>query len=262
MSYDDKLFIGAHLMHAFSIDSDSFNPQYGSRLNGHIINAGIDIRLQDFFFGDGYLGYAHTDLENPLRMGGALEALHSNGGWAWNQNFFKPAAIDPNGGGGPMTATDGTAKGTIDSIDFEYTLSLAKLLWHPQEFWGQDKDVVIKAFGMLNFVNSDSPLFADKVTKFKWGASAQWIPIKWFGVGARFDSVNPDMSNNKLSFNQLSGNILFQSNFVTHETFTLQYTKYFYGDDVMPGYPWTTDGPNGAMRPDDHVITFGASMWW
>ncbi len=258
VSFKDKLYVGAHLMHAFSVDSDAFSPQLGSKLNGHIINTGIDVRLQEFFFGDGYIGYAHTDLKNPLRMGGALEALHSMGGWAWSQNFFKPA----DGGVSPMTSTDGSAKGTIDTINMEYTLSLAKLLWHPTEFWGQDKDIILKVFGMLNFVNSDSPMFTDKVTKFKWGASAQWIPLKWFGVGARFDSVNPDMSNNKLSFNQLSGNLLFQTDFVTHETFTLQYTKYFYGSDVEPGYPWDADSAHGAMRPDDHVITFGASMWW
>ncbi|MBN2801691.1 MAG: hypothetical protein JXR91_01220 [Deltaproteobacteria bacterium] len=262
VSIDDKLFIGAHLMHAFSVDSDSFNPQYGSKLNAHIINVGMDIRLRDFFFGDAYLGYAHTDLENPLRLGGALEALHSTDGWAWSQNFFKPGSIDPSGGSASMTATDGSATGTIDSISFEYDLSIAKLLWHPKEFWGQDKDVLISVFGMMNFINSDSPLFSAATKKLKWGASAQWIPIKWFGVGARWDSVNPDMDNNKLSFNTLSANLLFQTDFITHETFTIQYSKYFNGSDVMPGYPWNADGANGAMRPDDHVITMGASMWW
>ncbi|MBN2342989.1 MAG: hypothetical protein JXX29_13045 [Deltaproteobacteria bacterium] len=263
VTYDDKLFIGGHFMHSFSKDSDSFNEDFGSAKNAHLMNMGVDVRLRDFFFGNGYLGYSHIDLKNPLRLGGALEALHSAGGWAWNQNYFKPSTISPTGGGSHMTATNmGDNTGTIDTIVFEYEFSVAKFLWHPKAFWGQDKDVVIKAFGMLNFVNSDSPLFTAATTKLKYGGDVLWTPMPWFGLGGRVDIVNPDMDDNTVSFVQYSGRMLFRSKFVTHETINVQYTYYDLGENVMSGYPWNVDGPNGPMKCDEHVISLGASMWW
>ncbi|MBN2717422.1 MAG: hypothetical protein JXX14_16335 [Deltaproteobacteria bacterium] len=263
VSYDDKLFIGAHFMHEFSMDKDNFNVDYGSDRDAHIMNMGIDVRLRDFFFGNGYFGYAHTDLKNPLRLGGAIEALHSIAGWSWNANYFKPTSIDPYGGGSSMTATDqGDNRGTIDTFVWEYEFSLAKFLWHPKQFWGQDRDVVLKAFGQLNFVNSDSPFFTAASTKLKYGFDAQWTPLSWFGVGGRIDFVNPDMDDNSLSFQQYTGRLIFKSKFVTHETVNVSYSYYNMGENVMSGYPWNVDGPNGAMKCDSQVISLGASMWW
>ncbi len=263
VSYDDKLFIGAHFLHEFSMDKDNFNPNFGSEKNAHVMNMGIDIRLRDFFFGNGYLGYAHTDLKNPLRLAGALEALHSSGGWSWSNNFFKPSSIDPYGGGSSFKPVNmGDNKGTIDSIAWEYEFSLAKFLWHPKEFWGQDKDVVLKTFGILNFIKSDSPIFTAAKAKLKYGFDALWTPLSWWGIGGRLDFVNPDMDDASLSFVEYSGRMQFRSKFITHESISIQYSYYTLGEHVMSGFPWNSDGPNGAMKCDKHVISFGASMWW
>jgi hypothetical protein len=263
VSYDDKLFVGAHFLHEFSVDKDNFNEDFGSARNGHVMNMGVDVRLRDFFFGNGYFGYAHTDLKNPLRLAGAIEAIHAVAGWSWNANYFKPQSIDPYGGGSSMVPTHlGDNKGTIDTFVWEYEFSVAKFLWHPKQFWGQDKDIVLKTFGMLNFVKSDSPIFSAAKTKLKYGFDAMWTPLPWYGVGGRVDFVNPDMDDSSLSFIEYTGKMLFRSKFVTHEMVTVQYSYYSMGENVMSGYPWNVDGPNGPMKCDKHVISFGASMWW
>jgi hypothetical protein len=263
-SYDDKVFVGAHFMHEFSIDKDEFDVGRGSNKNGHLMNMGFDLRIRDYFFGNAYLGYAHTYLKNPLRLGGALEALHSVGGWAWNQNYFKPGYINRGSAGAtPLTSlNDEDATGNMHSVAFQYELSLAKLLWHPREFWGQDKDVVITAFGLLNFIRSPSELFNAAETKLKWGVDLLYTPASWLGLGARLDVVNPDMANNTLTFHQYTGKLLFRTHYLANETIYLQYTYYNYGDNVIPGYPWNNDADSGAMKPDNHVITIGANMWW
>ena len=102
------------------------------------------------------------------------------------------------------------------------------------------------------------------------------------GVGA--DAVNPDMSDSTQSFYALSPKLIFRSEFVTHESITLQVSKYFYGSGynnpnctgssmscsplLMPWpygqfgtYETKYYGSNGSP-PDSLVVTLAATMWW
>jgi hypothetical protein len=111
-------------------------------------------------------------------------------------------------------------------------------------------DLKTKLYGMLNHVSVDEIEFfrladlytnADQATleamrqngtiKFKFGADAEFYPLDFMSFGLRFDRLNP--TNNTLlkgyhGYSILSPRITFRSQMVTHEEFSIQYSRYFY----------------------------------
>jgi len=82
------------------------------------------------------------------------------------------------------------------------------------------------------------------------------------------------MSDSNSTFMVFSPKLIFRSEFVTHEMIVLQYSYYNYGnaytdpsksDGVMPwpfGQYGTLSTAKLGMKPDQHVVTLYASMWW
>jgi hypothetical protein len=236
LSIGAELQFGAHYMTTWTDDA-----RLMSEVDGRVTVIGLDAKLIDSRYGDAYIGFSHVDSDNPLRVGEGLEVLHSIAGWSLRDNYF-----------GQMS----TGSGTIDTLLFQYTLSLARLLRYPEPFWGQGPDILLSVFGMYNHVGSDDPLFASAEDKFKWGAEATYTPLGFLGLGARFDRVQPDLANNTLAFSALSARVILRSEFVTHEQVILQYTRYINGDSVAPAYP------AGALPPDENAFMVAAIMWW
>lgn len=235
MTYGELQF-GAHYLTTWTDDA-----RLATEVDGRITVAGGDIKMIDSHYGDAYLGFSRLSTETPLRVGEGLEVLHSISGWNLRDNFFGQGSA-------------GT--GTVDTVLMQYTLSLARLLRYPEPFWGQGPDVLLSVFGMYNHVKSDDPAFAGASDKLKWGADVTYTPLGFLGVSARYDSVQPDLDDSTLSFHVLSPKIILRSEFVTHEQVVLQYSRYLYGDDVMPAWP------TASLPPDKDVFTVSAIMWW
>jgi hypothetical protein len=236
LSIGDNIQIGAHYITTWTADARAMGEK-----DGRITTIGADAKLLDSRFGDAYLGYSRLDSRDPLRVGEGLEILHSIAGWNLRDNYFGQAA-------------SGTGK--IDTVLFQYTLSLAKYLLYPEPFWGQGPDIVIALFGMFNHVSSDDPMFAGASSKLKWGAEATYTPLSFLGISARFDRVQPDLSDSTLAFSAISPRIILRSEFVTHEQILLQYTHYFYGKNVTPAWP------AASLPPDPDAFMIAAIMWW
>jgi hypothetical protein len=235
-SVANQLHIGAHYMSTWTDDA-----RLASERDGRITTFGLDAKLIDSRYGDAYLGYARLISKTPLRVGEGLEVIHSIAGWNLRDNYF-----------GQMS----TGSGTIDTILFQYTLSLARFLRYPEPFWGQGPDIVVGLYGMYNHVSSTDPMFSGGHDKFKWGLDATYTLLSALGVSLRFDRVQPDMANSTLAFSALSPKIILRSQFVTHEQLILQYTHYFYGKNVKPAWPAQ------SLDPDTDAIMISAIMWW
>jgi hypothetical protein len=236
VSYQQKLLLGVHWLYTFTQDGRATPTQP----DGHIQVLGADIKLNGGVLGDGYVGFSNVQASHSLPVADSLELLHSIGGWELRDNFFGPNS-------------DGT--GSIWSVLFQYTFSLATALRHPNPFWGQGPDLLLSVFGMANLVSSTDPQF-DGTTKFKLGVEATYLPLKWLGVSSRFDMVEPTLADNTQSFYVLSPKLLLRTDFLTHEQIILGYTRYFYGSSVTPTYP------NQALRPDKNVVQLSALLWW
>jgi hypothetical protein len=240
---------------------------------GYIQVAGVDFKLDGGWMGDGYLGYSHVKAKNALTISDSIELLHSQGGWQFTQNYFPKAYLRGYGG-----------EGSVDTVAFQYTFSLAAFMMRPRPFWGQTADITIRPFFMFNKVTG-TPSGEDNVTKFKGGVDVLYSFMPMMAAGLRVDSVNPNMANSQQSFYVFSPRLMFRSEFVTHEAVVLQYSYYKYGASytdpvksagtagsttdpgVMP-WPygqygtWSIGSAGLNTVPDNHVVSLWAQMWW
>jgi hypothetical protein len=220
----------AHYLTAWTVDQEP----------GRITNVGVDLKLLESKLGDGYLGWSHLIADHAVSVAGAFEVLHSFEGWNLRDNYFAD--------------TDGT--GTIDTLMFQYSFSLARYLWAPQEFWGQGPDLVFSGFGMYNRIASDAAGFTGPTEKLKVGGQVTYSPRGWVGLDLRYDLVQPDMSNADKSFQVISPSVVLRSEFASHEEVVIGYSRYVNGIGVAPGYP------HELLAPDRQLFRISAVMWW
>jgi hypothetical protein len=218
---------------------------------------GAELKLVGSRIGSGYLGYSHVDSKDPIREAGGLEVLHSVAGYMLRDIYFD----DTNYDNAPASGT-----GTIDTVLFQHVLSISTLLQGTEKFWGQGPDLLFAVFAMYNHVASDDPNFRGASDKLKYGGDVTYVPMKWLGVGARYDLVQPDMKDNTQSFHAISPRIVLRSSFVSNEEIQLQYSYYKLGERVYAPWPYdevaTADGATHKRPTDPHAIMLSASMWW
>jgi hypothetical protein len=230
------LTVAAHYLREWTDDARLTTEQ-----DGHITNVGLDAKVLETKYGDGYLGWSHLTSKNPLRLAGAFEVLHSFEGWNLRDNYFGEEA---------------SGTGTIDTVLFQYTFSLATYLWPEGEFYGQDRDLQLSVFGMYNHIASDDALFVAPTGKLKVGAEAQYTPRRWLGLGLRYDAVQPDLDDDRYSFHVVSPSLTLHTAFASNEEIVIGYSHYLNGELVTPGYP------HEMLAPDKHLFRLTAIMWW
>ena len=131
----------------------------------------------------------------------------------------------------------------------------------------------------------------DGIIKLKYGADLSWHPLPWLAPALRFDRLQPNREVPEQSFAVLSPRIVFETDWITHEQITIQYSRYFYNQRTCePGLlaacaqpapdPARPDGfgafsahndgdrgspltaPNVPARPDQNVVRVEATFWW
>jgi hypothetical protein len=241
LTFREKATLTGHYLTTWTDDA-----QAAGEKDGRITVYGVDLKFLTGLYGDGYFGYSHIDSHEILRLAQSLEFLHSYSGWSLRDNFFKGS---------------NTGNGSIDSILFQYTYSLATLLRHPEPFWGQGPDIVIGLYGTMSWVkNNERDEAGERLlipkSKLKLGADVTYTMLSWLGASVRVDSVQPDMKDNTQSFTVISPKLIIRTEFVTHEQVVLSYSGYFNKKNVSPAWP------NAAYPCDEHVVAVIGSMWW
>jgi hypothetical protein len=277
-AYKKLWTFGAHLLYTWSPD-DNWDATNSNQVNvsdktpravgpskGSMTIFGGDVRLNGGAFGDGYLGWSHISAKNINVLSDAVEVLHSFGGWQFKQNFFG-VTFNPHTGSyaGPQNES-----GTVDTIEFQYALSFGSVARYPVGFWGDGPDLVTTVFGMLSIVDSPSaqlptgspnPMWDMSTKKLKLGADVMYTPLPWFGIGGRFDNVQPDldakMGGNTLNFSVFSPRAVFRTAFVTHEALTVMYQHYFLGSAAYSIYPY-----QWVPKADADLVSVSGTMWW
>ena len=151
--------------------------------------------------------------------------------------------------------TGGTGRVIVGGIN--YKLSLAAILRAPAPFWGDGPDLVFEAAYQAASINSDDPGF-DERFKQKAGLDVLYTFIPWMGVGLRMDRVAPNSKDPEETFYALAPRLQLRSNWLSHETVTLKYSKWFYGKHTH------SDGWDARPREqlDDQMLGLGFGMWW
>jgi hypothetical protein len=242
-TYLEKFTLALHYMTSWTQASES-----PMEKDGRISTVGAELRMVDTRYGNGWLGYSHISARDAIRVAGAIEVLHSWEGWSMTENFFgEPDAV--------------TGTGTIDTVAWEYTFSLATFLRYPEVFYGQSTDFLLSVFGMYSSVSSPDAGFKAlnmATSKLKMGFEATYTPLRWLGTSVRYDNVQPNMSDARESFQQISPRLLFRTDFVSNEQIILQYTRYFLNERTHLSYPFDQT----KVAADENVISLIATLWW
>ncbi len=261
---------------------DDLTPRAKGPIHGSMAIAGAEARLNGGAYGDGYFGYSHIDARNINALSDIIEVLHSYGGYQFKQNFFGVTFNNHTGVyNGPQNET-----GTVDNLSLQYSFSFGALARAPEDWWGDGPDLVVTAFGLLSIVNSPPPPAGPQATtdpttgkvtpsqwdmstkKLKFGLDAVYTPLYWLGFGGRFDAVLPDLDDaysrtpgnpggSSLDFGVLTTRAIIRTAFVTHESVTLEYQRYFLGSAAYPSYPYEF-----VQQADANLIAIYATMWW
>jgi hypothetical protein len=247
--------IAAHYLTAWSTDDNAL-PGTPS-VPGRETVFGAEIKLHDRTYGDGFLGWSRIVASHVQQVADAIEVIHSEGGWQLKNNYF--GRFDPHPGAPPKPPDE---SGRIDTILGQYAMSLGSILNGPGA--GPGPDIALTLFGMMNFVSSESPpapatgaVTVTKSKRAKGGAEIVYTALPWLGVGARYDNVQPDLSDHKQAFNVYTGKLLFRTQFVTREYVIVQYSRYVLGESAWPAFPY-----NALPKADPNAVSIIGSMAW
>jgi hypothetical protein len=252
--YARKLTLGAHFIRAFSLDDRTGQNAPDGRIN---IFAG-DVRLGLGRFGNFYAAYSYTSALQARTLSRVISVLNTQGGPGLMQEY-----LGPNGGG----------TGTLNTVGFQYDLSIGKLVSYPVPFSGDGPDLVVSVFGMYTHVTSSDPgsfdnFLADPTTtawnganKLKAGFEGTYSLLSWLAASLRYDFVDPYTKESALGFSEVSPRLIFHSDWQSTDQIVLQYTHWFYGDltPTRTGEPPMYDF---VTVPDANVVSISASMWW
>jgi hypothetical protein len=242
VAYKNLVQLSGHYLVAWSQD-DRATPN--QQPDGSIDIAGVDTRFTLGRFGHLYFGLSRVSADHARTVSGVIRVLNASGGPGLITEYLGPAS----GGTGHLT-----------NFGAQYDLSLGTLLRYPYIFTGNGPDIFLSAFGTYSHVSSLDPDY-DRVTRFKYGGEATYSMLSWLSVSGRYDRVVPNADDNYKSFAILSPRIIFRSKWNAQDQVVLQYSRYFYGSEVVikSGVP-PVDDP--TLAPDKHVVSLSATMWW
>lgn len=204
--------------------------------DGSLQVIGADIVLNTAMAGRLFIGGSHIIADKAVTVAPVIEVIHAYGGGFFKSGITHQYLNERMNWDNPMIA-DGD--GSVSTLSFQWDLSIASLIDLPQQ-------LDLQSFAMFNYVNSEDDPNLSGVTKLKYGADLLWGPLSWFGVGFRFDRLQPRSNVPEQSFTVLAPRLVFRSDFATHEEITIGYAKYFYAQRECDGY--SPQNPS-SLRP-------------
>jgi hypothetical protein len=208
--------------------------------DGRIHVAGLEAKAVSQTYGYLALAAAMVDAKNAYRLRGL--STFAGDGVSLTNDWF----------GG---TTGGTGRLLLAGVNYRF--SLGSILRAPAPFWGDAPDVVVEAAFQMASTKSDDPGFSGRF-KQKAGLDVLYTFLPWLGAGLRLDRIEPNSKDPEETFYALAPRLQFRSNWTSHETVTLKYSKWFYGKH--------THSDSWDARPraqlDDQMIGLGFGMWW
>ena len=213
------------------------SPQYRADTpDGSLQVIGADVVLNTAMAGRLFIGASHIIADKAVTVAPVIEVIHAYGGGFFKSGITHQYLNERENWDNPLIA-DGD--GSVSTLSFQWDLSVASLIELPQQ-------LDLQTFAMFNYVNSEDDPDLEGMTKLKYGADLLWGPVSWFGVGMRFDRLQPRSNVPEQSFTVLAPRLVFRSDFATHEEITIGYAKYFYAQRECENY--SPQNPS-SLRP-------------
>jgi hypothetical protein len=182
------------------------------------------------------------------------------------------------GEGQPLTdrwwGTQAGGTGSLYAAGINYTASLGRILSAPLPFRSDGPDLIVNAGAVLGYTTDDAQTVGGATTpgalpssldpfnhrlRYKLGVDALYTYWSWMGFGVRVDRVTPSSKDAAQTFYVLAPRLVFKTNWMTRETITLLYGKWFYGSNTHPDAS-SIVAPDGRL--DDQLIALNVNMWW
>ena len=176
---------------------------------------------------------------------------------------------------GPLS--HGTGK--LMAVGFNYNTSLRRML--RPTYSADAPDVTIQAAFVMAYTLTHSltapgtgPLGTDPIApsplpasvdtfnhrlRYKCALEAVYTFLPWMAAALRADRVAPNSKDSDETFYVLAPRLIFRTNWVSRETFSIIYGKWFYGPHSHAETGSTVMGDVGL---DDQLIAFNVNMWW
>jgi hypothetical protein len=208
--------------------------------DGRIHVLGIDAKARSRTYGYLAFGAAFIDAKNAYRLRGL--STYAGDGVSLTNDWLG-------------ATTGGTGKIWVAAAN--YKISVGSLMRAPEPFWGDGPDLVVEVGAQVAGTKSEDPGFDGRL-KNKFGADVLYTFVPWLGVGLRADRIAPNSKDPEETFYAIAPRLQFRSNWQSHETVTLKYSKWFYGKH--------THSDSWDARPqeqlDDHMLALSFGMWW
>jgi hypothetical protein len=268
-NYKKVLEVGLHHNYQWTRDPNlvlqtSAGKSYTNARKAGLQTVGGEVKVSLPRVGKLWLSPSFVQVKNGWALGEAgVEVVHS----------LSPEGVATNYFGWSGSTQNSTGSGKLFNLGFIYENTLANVLGVAANKVPRIKG---SAFGLLVDSHADLPagsqITQKDTTSFKWGADAEYNPLQWMGVMARFDSVNYDVDHGGYIFSAITGRLSFYSHFGSGERLYFQYSRYRYGDRVTLNGSWPSGLPlspgseilQGGIyegsKPDMDVVRFQADI--
>jgi hypothetical protein len=242
------LVLGLHYISNFAQDErdqqdDPRTPfvDEGNRPDPHMTILGADFRMIDNYLGNFAAAVSYADAHDATLLTGM------NYFGAYNGEQVTKRFLGPQGGG----------TGQMLVVGLEYNVAWGRLLRYPVELSPNGPDLFSSFFVDFVKVASKDPDF-DGRRMWKAGTELTYRWLSWLQLSGRYDHVAPNSKDSAESFDVVSPKLIFKSDWLSHETVTLSYTRWFYGAHTHAEFP--NDFTRGQLDQTMYALTFG--LWW
>ena len=167
---------------------------------------------------------------------------------------------------GPMSF--GTGK--LFALGLNYNTSLGRML--RASYSSDAPDVAIQAGFIMAYTlaptalnpgttdpNAPVPDTFNHRLRYKFGVESIYTFCSWMAVALRADRVAPNSRDASETFYVLAPRVVFRTNWVSRETISIIYGRWFYGPDSHPELSSTVSRDVGL---DKQLIAFNVNLWW
>jgi hypothetical protein len=275
VTYKDYVDVSIHYNNMWSTDpnlTQQTNPVPKSFQNVQDSNLsviGAEVNVSAPYAGHLWVSPSYIHVRNGWALGAGTEVMHGLGGSGVATNYLAWNNVPE----------DSTGTGTVLNLGVLYENSLSRVLRRrPGDVM---PEVTLSAFALITKSKLDLPagstlpqkgLVNSGLTEFKYGADVTVQPLTWLGFMLRFDTVQMDSDQPGYIYAAITPRLIVSSHFLSGETVYLQYSRYFYGDNILlnPIFPWQQplvpgasvlqEGPYSGKKPDTDVIKMQATI--
>jgi hypothetical protein len=237
---------------------------YGALRKSHLSTIGGELSVTVPYAGRLWISPSYIHVINGWALAnGGTEVMHSLGGAGIAGNYLAYSGSPP----------DSTGSGSLFNLGFLYENTLSGI---QGKAGGSLPEVTLNVFGLMANASLDLPatssLTQDSIKQFKFGADVTLQALTWVAFTLRADSVNYDQDNSGFIFAAITPRVSFFSHWLSGERMYIQYSRYFYGDEMVlnASWPWGAplvaganvfqQGPYSQQKPDENIVKLQADI--